>query len=233
MKSSTIHLSCFLGGMGLLSILIALWAGSASSRLMASTQDENNRDKQIAIASVSDEGYCTKDLKQILKRVLTSCGLVKNAKGHGCQPLEAKSVAAMSGDDFNALFKPLKSRAAIIQFDKDMSDLDEPGNALLNKTFTDQRGASYFLVVSRASPEGSIKHNRDLSEQRANTVLAYLNEKFHDPDLEQEVGLLWLGEEFAQLAEEYCQWNRSRTDESCTTVELNRSAFIAWIDCQL
>ncbi len=103
---------------------------------------------------------------------MTSCGLVKGNKGHGCQPLEAKNVAAMSGDDFNALFNPLKNRAAIIQFDKDKSDLDEPGNALLDKTFTDQRGASYFLVVARASPEGSTIHNRDLSEKRANTVLS-------------------------------------------------------------
>lgn len=233
MKSSTIHLSCFLGGLALVSILIALWVGSASARLTTSVKEAHEKNKHIAIASVSDEGYCTKDLKQILKRVLTSCGLVKADKGHGCQPLEAKNVAAMSGDDFNALFNPLKKRAAIIQFDKDKSDLDETGTALLNKTFTDQRGASYFLVVSRASPEGTVTHNRDLSEKRANTVLSYLTDKFRDPDLEQEVGLLWLGIEFAQLAEEYCQWNRSRPEESCTTTELNRSAFIAWIDCQL
>jgi outer membrane protein OmpA-like peptidoglycan-associated protein len=233
MKPSTIHLSSFLCSLGLVSVLTALWVGSASSRLMASTKEGHDKNKHIAVASVADEGYCTKDLKQILKRVLTSCGLVKADKGHGCQPLEAKNVAAMSGDDFNSLFKPLKNRAAIIQFDKDKFDLDEAGNALLTKTFTDQRGASYFLVVARASPEGSETHNRELSEKRANTALAYLNEKFHDPDLEQEVGLLWLGEEFAQLAEEYCQWNRSRKDDECTTTELNRSAFVAWIDCQL
>lgn len=68
MKSSFIHLSCFLSGLGLICILVALWVGSASSRLMASSNEANAKDKQIAVASVSDEGYCTKDLKQILKK---------------------------------------------------------------------------------------------------------------------------------------------------------------------
>jgi len=47
------------------------------------------------------------------------------------------------------------------------------------------------------------------------------------------VGLLWLGEEFAQLDQEFCQWKRSRAEGACTTADLNRSAFIAWIDCRL
>ncbi len=104
---------------------------------------------------------------------------------------------------------------------------------LLEKTFADQRGASYFLVVSRASPEGSAEHNRELSHHRADAVLEHIKSKFNDPELEQEVGLLWLGEEFAQLDQEFCQWKHSRAEGACTTAELNRSAFIAWIDCRL
>lgn len=69
--------------------------------------------------------------------------------------------------------------------------------------------------------------------QRANAVLGHLKSTYNDPDLEQEVGLLWLGEEFAQLDEEFCKWNRSRSDGGCNTEELNRSAFVAWIDCRL
>jgi hypothetical protein len=179
---------------------------------------------------------------------LTSCGLVKKDQGRGCQPLEAKSVAAMSGGDFNALFHPLAARASIIQFEKDKAELDDSDRALLQRTFSDQRGASYFLVVSRASPEGSVEHNRELSEARASAVLEYLKAQFPDPDLEQEVGLLWLGEEFAQLDEEFCKWNRSNAGPAapegagaevpaeappCSAAELNRSAFLAWIDCRL
>ena len=54
-----------------------------------------------------------------------------------------------------------------------------------------------------------------------------------DPDLDREVGLLWLGEEFAQLDEEFCTWSRSGTGEQCSGDDLNRSAFVAWVDCRL
>lgn len=209
--------------------LVATWVASASSRLASSQAADGG----VAVASASDEGYCTGELKVILRRVLTSCGLVSEGGQRGCQPLQAKSVAAMSGDDFNALFNPLADRAAIIQFDQDSAVLDPAAVALLEQTFADQRGASYFLVVSRASLEGSVAYNRDLSRQRAAAVLDQLKAKFNDPDLEQEVGLLWLGKEFAQLDLEFCSWQRSRTGESCSEAELNRSAFIAWIDCRL
>ena len=40
-------------------------------------------------------------------------------------------------------------------------------------------------------------------------------------------------EEFAQLdVETFCDWPRSR-DGACVPPELNRSAFVAWIDCRL
>ncbi len=166
------------------------------------------------MASASDEGYCTGALKQILRRVLTSCGLIKGGSQRGCQPLQARSVAAMSGDDFNALFVPLADRAAIIQFDQDSAELDSGAIALLDKTFAAQRGASYFLVVSRASTEGALSYNRELSRKRAEAVLDHIRTKFSDPDLDQEVGLLWLGAEYAQLDKEFCQWQRSRPDEA-------------------
>ena len=44
--------------------------------------------------------------------------------------------------------------------------------------------------------------------------------------------MLWLGEQYAQLGDEFCKWNRSRTTE-CTATEINRSAFVAWIDCAI
>jgi hypothetical protein len=169
----------------------------------------------------------------ILKRVLTSCGLASGGSSRGCQPLQARQVAAMSGGDFNALFVLLAERAAIIEFDKDSADLDVAGADLLEKTFSDRRGASYFFVVSRASPEGSAEHNRDLSRRRGSAVLDHIKAKFQDPDIDQEVGLLWLGEEFAQLDQQFCQWKRSRAGGECSAADLNRSSFIAWIDCRL
>lgn len=215
-----------------LSALVTVWVGSAGLRL-ADLQAEQGKAPGAAVASAANEGYCTGELKAILRRVLTACGLVKGGSQRGCQPLQAKSVAAMAGDDFNALFVPLADRAAIIQFDQDSSDLDEAAKVLLDKAFADQRGASYFLVVSRASPEGALDYNRELSRKRAQAVLDHIRGKFNDPDLDQEVGLLWLGAEFAQLDKDFCQWSRSRPGDTCSSAQLNRSAFIAWIDCRL
>ncbi len=212
----------------------AKWIGSADTRL-AEAQATATGEAQPAVAAASDLGYCNAELKKVLRRVLMSCGLVGGNAARGCQPVEAKNVATMSGSDFNALFRPMKDRGGIIQFDKDKSELDKDDLALIDKVFSDQQGGSYFFVVARASPEGSVTHNRDLSKGRAEAVMKHLKEKFNDPDLDKEVGMLWLGEEFAQLEDEFCQWRRSSTGECAgtKTTELNRSAFVAWIDCQL
>jgi outer membrane protein OmpA-like peptidoglycan-associated protein len=147
--------------------------------------------------------------------------------------MEAKQVATMSGGDFNSLFLPMHDRAGIIQFDQDSDQLDAADTALLDRVFSDQRGASYFFVVARSSPEGSAVYNRDLSQRRGKAVLDHLKQTFNDPDLDKEVGLLWLGEEVAQLDSEFCKWQRSGPSDSCQSEDLNRSAFVVWIDCSL
>lgn len=222
---------------GVLVVLLAIpaaltthWIGSAEKRLAETTASPA---EAPAVASAADVGYCSPELKKILRRVLMSCGLVGGNASRGCQPVQAKNVATMSGTDFNALFRPMKDRGGIIEFDLDKADLDPSDIALVDQVFSDQRGASWFFVVARASPEGSVTHNRDLSKQRAEAVMNHLRDRFKDPDLDKEVGMLWLGEEFAQLESEFCAWKRSTTGTTCTPEELNRSAFVAWIDCQL
>ena len=187
----------------------------------------------MPLAAAANEGYCNGDLKKILRRVLQSCGLLGSGEVRGCQPMEAKQVATMSGGDFNSFFMPMAECAGIIQFDQDSDVLDPNDTALLDRIFADQRGASYFFVVSRSSPEGSAVYNRDLSQRRGKAVLSHLKQTFNDPDLDKEVGLLWLGEEVAQLDQEFCKWQRSGPSDACQTQDLNRSAFIAWIDCSL
>jgi len=210
--------------------LCGLWIGQAEARL-AEAEASADEAPQVAIAAAASEGYCNAHLKKVLKRVLASCGLL-GGEGRGCQPLEARNIASVSGDDFNSLFVPLAERAAIVQFDLDGEELDRKDKALLNDVFTDKRGASYFFVVSRSSPEGDAVYNQQLSERRGAAVLTHLQDTFQDPDLEREVGLLWLGEEFAQLDQDFCDWRRSGEAE-CDTNELNRSAFVTWVDCTL
>jgi outer membrane protein OmpA-like peptidoglycan-associated protein len=210
--------------------MVTSWVSSAKRRVEPPTAPGATG---VATASASDEGYCSADLKKILRRVLQSCGLIGGEGVRGCQPVQAKNVATMSGSDFNALFRPMKSRGGIIEFEQGKSELSPEAEKLIDTIFADQRGASYFFVVSRASPEGSVETNRDLSKARAEVVMNHLRQRFNDPDLDKEVGLLWLGEEFAQLDQEFCTWNRSGDLGECKTEELNRSAFIAWIDCTL
>jgi len=223
---------------GLLLALLALpatlatsWVSAAKSRLAEAEHGAAAR-PEAAVAAATDDAYCSPPLKRILRRVLQSCGLLGSSSGRGCQPLEAKNVATVSGDDFNALFQPMKHRGGIVQFDVAKADLLPGARSLIDTVFTDQRGASYFFVVARASPEGAVTFNRDLSRRRAEAVMDHLRQNFQDPDLDKEVGLLWLGEEFAQLDGEFCAWKRSGVGD-CVPADINRSAFIAWIDCQL
>ena len=211
------------------------WIHSAEDRLDEQERIAESELSSAKVAAAADEQYCTVALKRILRRVLKSCGLIGRggAGGRGCQPVDARSVATMSGDDFNALFLPMKDRGGIIQFEQGEAELDASAQALLDRVFADQRGASYFFIVARASPEGTVQRNREISEARANAIMTYLREKYADPDLEREVGLLWLGEEYAQLDESFCEWARSGDPNRCDPREINRSAFIAWIDCQL
>jgi len=211
-------------------VLVSLWILTARDRLAVSDPDA---EPVVARAAASDEDYCTVELRKVLRRVLQSCGLQASGEVRGCQPLEARKVATISGSDFNALFVPLAERAGIIQFDMDSDELDADDVVLLDRLFADQRGASYFLVVARASPEGSAVHNRQLSQRRGEAVLKHLRETFDDPDLDREVGLLWLGEEFAQLDQQFCTWQRSGPADRCRSADLNRSAFVAWIDCRI
>src|SRR5512137_2184657 len=183
MRQTRAHVLLALLTLLVVCVLVGFWVHSATARVWRLAA-EQGAEPAAAVATAANEGYCSGELKKILRRVLTSCGLVAGGSQRGCQPLQAKQVAAMSGNDFNALFVPLADRAAIIQFDQDGSELDEAARTLLDRTFADQRGASYFLVVSRASPEGAVSYNRELSRKRAEAVLNHLRENFRDPDLE-------------------------------------------------
>ncbi len=188
---------------------------------------------KVAIANDADAPYCTPAFKTVLERVLHACGLVGADARRGCQPADVKSLAQISDDDFNALFTPLKDRGAVIMFDDGSEKLDEGAKKIIEDLWVDRRGARYFFVVARASKTGTPEFNRALSHKRANSVLFFLSDKFKEPDLDKQVGLLWLGNEFAQLGKEYCEWNVSRDRKKCTPEAINRSAFVSWVDCQL
>jgi outer membrane protein OmpA-like peptidoglycan-associated protein len=214
-------------------VLVVSWTRSAEARLEQAEAAPAEQQEQVGVAQAAHEDYCTPELQRILRRVLTSCGLLGEGGGRGCQPVQARNVATMDDADFNALFVPMQQRGGIIQFDQAASDLGAPDTQLLDRVFADRRGASYFFVVSRASPEGSVETNRDLSRERAEAVMSHLEQTFADPELEKQVGLLWLGEEYAQLDPSFCEWSRSGEEGACEPDDLNRSAFVAWIDCRL
>ena len=181
---------------------------------------------------MAEEGYCTPDLKQIVRRVAGACGLL-DSQGRGCQPADAAKIVQLSEGDFNQLFLPMKERVHIIQFDNRSSELDAAAQEAVMAAWAARGGASFFFVVARASPDGSTALNQKISNERAQAVLNFLEEKYKDPDIKRRVGLLWLGEEFAQLSTDFCAWKRSRTGQECDEKQINRSAFIAWIDCNI
>lgn len=225
-------------GLGLLVVpaaLVLYWTGSAEDRLELSEAMPSEA-PAAATASAANQDYCTPELQRVLRRVLQSCGLSGDGTGgggRGCQPVQARQVATMRGSDFNALFLPMGDEAGIVQFDRDSAELDPEDRQLVEQVFADRAGASYFFVVARSSPEGSVQHNRELSRERAEAVMNHLQQTFQDPELDRQVGLLWLGEEYAQLESDFCDWRRSGPPGACRPQDLNRSAFIAWIECRL
>lgn len=187
-----------------------------------------------AVADHTEAAYCTPQFKNVLKRVLDACGLVGQEERRGCQPADVKTFAEISDDDFVALFTPLVERGAIVMFDDNSDKIDDGAKKLLVDEWEDRKGARYFFVVARASRTGAADMNRALSQKRANSVMFHLEETTKDPDLSNQVGMLWLGSEFAQLPKEYCdKWQNSRPGKPCNTEAINRSAFISWVDCRL
>jgi outer membrane protein OmpA-like peptidoglycan-associated protein len=215
--------------LGALVLTVHATERSAAQRLTAPSVEKS----KVAVAANAEEAYCTPRFKEVLERVLHSCGLAEGEARRGCKPADVKTFASISGQDFNELFAPLKQRGAVILFDTGKEDLDAGAQKALEDRWLDRKGARYFFVVGRASKTGSVETNRALSHRRANSIQFYLKEKFADSELDKRVGLLWLGNEFAQLDKDFCAWQTSRTGEKCDEESINRSAFVSWVDCRL
>jgi len=187
----------------------------------------------VAIANHAEASYCTPKFKEVLARVIHACGLDGGDSRRGCQPADVKTLASINDDDFNNLFTPLKDRGGVVMFDDGSEKVDDEGKQMLEDLWLDRKGARYFFILARASKTGAPDFNRSLSHKRANSALFHIGDKFKEPDLDKQVGLLWLGNEFAQLGQDYCKWNVSRKNKACTAEAINRSAFVSWVDCQL
>jgi len=220
--------SSVVGLLTLATISVRMWVSSATDRL------EHPGDKpKVAIADQAEVAYCTPRFKEVLERVLHSCGLAQDETRRGCKPADVKTFASISDSDFNELFTPLKDRGAVILFDEGMQDLDDGAKKLLEDKWFERKGARYFFVVARASKSGNQAKNNALSHRRANSVMYHLTSIANDPEIDKKVGLLWLGNEFAQLSKDYCSWPTSRPNEKCDEEAINRSAFVSWVDCRL
>jgi outer membrane protein OmpA-like peptidoglycan-associated protein len=215
----------------LLGVILAvrLSVSSAEERL---TEPEPEKPK-VAVAQDAEVAYCTPRFKTVLERVLHSCGLAAGESRRGCKPADVRTFASISDEDFNELFHPLKDRGAVLMFDEGSDELDDKAKKLLEERWFDRKGARYMFVVARASKTGTPDKNRALSHRRANSVMFYLKSIANDPEIEKKVGLLWLGNEFAQLSGEYCTWPNSRPDTQCGEEPINRSSFVSWVDCRL
>lgn len=221
-------------GVTLLCLAVLCLAVSTSVTRAAWRLNEPEAEKpKVAVAQQAEVAYCTPRFKEVLERVLHSCGLSSGESRRGCKPADVKTFASISDDDFNALFTPLKHRGGVLLFDVGSHELDPEATKLLEDRFFDRKGARYFFVVARASKTGTPAKNRALSHRRANSVMFHLQKVANDPELDKKVGLLWLGNEFAQLSKEYCDWPNSRPSKKCGEEPINRSAFVSWVDCRL
>jgi outer membrane protein OmpA-like peptidoglycan-associated protein len=187
---------------------------------------------KVAVADDAEAAYCTPKFKEVLQRVLFACGLVSEQR-RGCKPADVQRLAAISDEEFNALFTPLQERGGVVLFADGKHELDDAGKKLVEELWLQRKGARYFFVVARASKTGTPKFNRALSHKRANSVKFHVEDKFQEKELDKLMGTLWLGYDYAQLGKEYCDWNVSREGKSCNQEAINRSAFVSWVDCRL
>jgi outer membrane protein OmpA-like peptidoglycan-associated protein len=216
--------------LGIMLLTVRVSVANAGDRLKHPEVDK----PKIAVADNSEVAYCTPRFKEVLQRVLHSCGLADTGTRRGCKPTDVKTFASINDDDFNELFTPLKGRGGVIMFDNGRSELDEEGKKALEDRWLDRKGARYFFVVARGSRTGTQARNRQLSHERANSVMFQIKAVAKDdPDLDKKVGMLWLGNEYAQLHSDYCTWPISRPGKKCDEEAINRSAFVSWVDCRL
>jgi outer membrane protein OmpA-like peptidoglycan-associated protein len=222
---------------GTAALLVALGVvGTSVSSAKRRLSHPNEAERPaVATAQEAEVAYCTSGFKQVLERVLHSCGLSTQTERRGCKPSDIKTFAAINDEDFNALFHPLRERGGVLMFDEGSDVLDEAGQKLLDERWFERKGARYFFVVARASKTGTPAQNRALSHRRANSVMFFLQKISGETEeeLNQRVGLLWLGNEYAQLSQDYCEWPRSRAEAECGDEPINRSAFVSWVDCRL
>jgi outer membrane protein OmpA-like peptidoglycan-associated protein len=222
------------GGAALI-VALSVVGSSVSSAKRRLTHPGEEDKPVVATALEAEVSYCTPSFKEVLERVLHSCGLSTTTERRGCKPSDIKTFAAINDDDFNALFHPLRDRGGVLMFDEGSDVLDEEGQKLLEERWFERKGARYFFVVARASKTGTPAQNRALSHRRANSVMFALQKISgeSEEELNQRVGLLWLGNEYAQLSRDYCEWPRSRAQAECADEPINRSAFVSWVDCRL
>src|SRR5688572_22083601 len=95
-------LGLFIGCLALPLIFVVMNERAAAGRLL----DAKDEASEVPLATAADDAYCTTQLRQVVRRVAGACGLLESG-ARGCKPADAKSVASLTGDDFNALFKPL------------------------------------------------------------------------------------------------------------------------------
>jgi outer membrane protein OmpA-like peptidoglycan-associated protein len=173
-------LGILVGVLSLAGVLLAVRGAveDAEERLLAPQAER----PKVAKADQAEVAYCTPRFKEVLERVLHSCGLAADETRRGCKPADVKTFASIDDADFNELFTPLKERGGVLLFDENLHELDESGKKLLEEKWFERKGARYFFVVARASKTGTQTKNRALSHRRANSVMYHLKEVTQEGD---------------------------------------------------
>ena len=127
--------------------------------------------------------------------------------------------------------------------EKILPALDQPLGMFIDGEFTEAQSSSTFDILNPATEEViaqvaeggpedielavSAAHKgfealRDMGARKRGRLLLDLARAIEDRF-----------EEFAQLDEGFCDWKRSGSTDDCSTTDLNRSAFVTWVDCTL
>ena len=225
---------------GILAVLLAIpatatgiWIGSAEARL-EELSAKPGEGAAVAVASASDVEYCNPELKRILRRVLMSCGLVGGERG---ARLPAGPGQERRDDDRRRLQRAVPAdegarRHRPVRQGQGRARRRGP-RARRSGVRRSARRELVLRRLARRRPRARSQHNRDLSkgarrgrdEPPPRAVQGSRSRQGGRPALARR-GVRPARDRVLRVE---AQLHR----HGCTPEEINRSAFVAWIDCQL
>ncbi len=214
-------------------VAVVSWTGAASARLDEQEATASER-PQAGVAQEANESYCTPELKRILRRVLRAAGSSAARAGAAASRSRRSNVATMERRRLQRAVPPDEGprrdhpvRASVRRARRGRRD----SSSIASSPISAARATSSSCRARR--PRARPSQPRAQHAARRGRDGPPRSETFNDPDL-AATGRPALARRGVRPARsELLRLAPQRQRPQLRPDDLNRSAFIAWIDCRL